>query len=219
MNLLLYYTGSISLAVVELDNVNILSRKTMQAVASLCPNLREISFIEKRTDQQDDLLSLAELQSILVAGPFKVFLFYFIYIRLHLVTFLLFFDQFLEEVTFLGVSTTNFNSVLAVLGSKLLKMSFRSCKDVDLGHFLPFLQLQVLNLDKDCTLTAGGVESIQTDTFLPNLKKLSTKICLGKSSRLFEEKSILTDLTLCCSHIGTESSCRYDKNNSDGFNS
>ena len=61
---------------VELDNVNILSRKTMQAVASLCPNLREISFIEKRTDQQDDLLSLAELQSILVAGTFKVFLFY-----------------------------------------------------------------------------------------------------------------------------------------------
>ena len=70
----MYFIGS--LAVVELDNVNILSRKTMQAVASLCPNLREISFIEKRTDQQDDLLSLAELQSILVAGPFKVFLFY-----------------------------------------------------------------------------------------------------------------------------------------------
>ena len=111
-------------------------------------------------------------------------------------------------MTFLEVSTANFNTVLAVLGSKLLKINLRSCKDIDLGHFLPFLQLEVLTLDKDCTLTAGGVESIQTDTFLPNLKKLSTKICLGKSSRLFEERP-LTDLILCCSHIGTESSCPF----------
>ena len=81
MNLLLYYTGS--LAVVKLDYVNILSSKAMQAVASLCPNLKGISFIEKEADQQDDLLSLAELQSIVVTGPFKVS--YFILITFHFI--------------------------------------------------------------------------------------------------------------------------------------
>ena len=115
-------------------------------------------------------------------------------------------------MTFLGVLTVNLNAVLAFLGSNLLKLDFRSCKDIDLGHFLPFLHLEDLNLDNNCSTTAIDVELIQADAFLPNLKNISSEICLGKSSRLFEEKSTLTKLNLCCSHIGIAeaSSCLWD---------
>ena len=65
-----YYAGS--LAVVKLDRVNILSRKGMLAVSALCPNLRGIFFVEKEIVNQEDLLSLTELQSVLLTGQFKV---------------------------------------------------------------------------------------------------------------------------------------------------
>ncbi len=46
---------------------------------------------------------------------------------------------------------------------------------------------------------------LSADTFLPNLKYFQTdNICLGKWSRLIEDKPGLVDLELHCFHIGTE---------------
>jgi len=49
-------------------------------------------------------------------------------------------------------------------------------------------------------------EIFSADTFLPDLKRFESDICLGIASPLFEEKVSLTHLSLDCTHISTKGS-------------
>lgn len=81
---------------------------------------------------------------------------------------------------------------------------------------LPCIQLELLQITQTndsnvkSVLKPGdeifSLPEVQAGNFLPNLKMMFSGICLGKKSRLFEEKNSLTTLELHCSHIGTNAS-------------
>ena len=117
-------------------------------------------------------------------------------------------------MTFDRVPSAIINSVLKVIGHQLIDLRFSSCK-VDLFALIPCLQLETLAISNESCLLTPDDEilsnpEVKSRKFLPNLKNLLSEICLGKKSRLFEEKSTLVNLELHCSHIGTEASdCKW----------
>lgn len=95
------------------------------------------------------------------------------------------------------------------MGVHIRHLSFLSCNDIDILELLPCVQLKCLQFERQSSLKRdeSALESgLTAETFLPQLEVFESNFCLGKRSRLFEEKSSLTGLDVWCSHIGTEAS-------------
>ena len=103
--------------------------------------------------------------------------------------------------------------LLSHIGSHQLRQLFLfDCQDIDpFSELLPCVRLEFLYISPDCAMTPFPSEAepfadALVDYFLPVLEKMTSSICLGDWSRLFEcHRPSLTLLTLACSHVGISS--------------
>jgi len=94
-----------------------------------------------------------------------------------------------------------------VFGPNLKNLTFRSwSKGPVIADLVPCICLESLFFSNTCwTDTDFNKPSthLSAETFLPKLKHFRSSTCLGSSwSKLFEEKSSLVSLDVCCCHIG-----------------
>jgi hypothetical protein len=93
--------------------------------------------------------------------------------------------------------------------NQLQRLELHDCKYIDLAQLAQCEQLQELELGIGCVIKLSTTD-INPNTFLPNLKKMTSKICLGQSSALFEtSRPSLTLLNLSCVHIGISSASNF----------
>ena len=92
-------------------------------------------------------------------------------------------------------------AVLETIGSCLKHLSFFSCEDVYLSDLYPCIALEKLQIGYGSTVNSNFVVN---ETFLPNLKRFTSNVCLGKLGSLFEEERSLVSLNLDCSHLQTK---------------
>ena len=96
--------------------------------------------------------------------------------------------------------------LLAKIGAQLSQLCMIGCELIEVTKDLkPCRQLKRLVIRERCTMapidTASSIQQT-TDGLLPNLVSLTSWICLGDSSHLFEtERPSLKRLTLYCPHI------------------
>ena len=84
----------------------------------------------------------------------------------------------------------------------LKELSFTGCKLIDLTDLALCTHLQSLRISSTCSLNSyENIPDLSADSFLPNLKSFSCKICLGTVSSLFEEKTTLNRLIMKCCHM------------------
>ena len=93
--------------------------------------------------------------------------------------------------------------LLAKIGAKLSQLCMIGCELIDVTKDLkPCSQLKRLVIRESCTMApieaAASTIQMTTDRLLPNLVSLTSWICLGDSSHLFEtdERHSLKRLTL-----------------------
>ena len=113
------------------------------------------------------------------------------------------FSRQVKTVQFILVSSSYSRAVLASIGGQLLKLHYRSCKNIDLSQLVPCDRLK--ELEFNCYTSFN--ETIDTpiiQPFLPKLKNLkSTDTCLGALSPVFEcARVALKHLNLSCCHLG-----------------
>lgn len=93
--------------------------------------------------------------------------------------------------------------------NQLQRLELHDCKYIDLAQLAQCKQLQELELGIGCVIKPSTTD-IDPNTFLPNLKKMTSRICLGQSSALFEtSRPLLTFLDLSCVHIGIPSASNF----------
>lgn len=115
----------------------------------------------------------------------------------------------MDKITFLGVTPKFVKPILEIFGPKLDQLSFDSCGDINMIDLLLCPSLRVFNITGSSNLsTFEDSSKVAADTFLPHLQVLRSDICLGLWSRLFENKSEMTDVFIHCCHIGTEVSAK-----------
>jgi len=89
-----------------------------------------------------------------------------------------------------------------VFHTELKEVSFIECNLINLTDLERCTKLHTLRISSTCSLNSyENVAALSADTFLPDLKRFSSKICLGAVSALFEEKSTLNWLHLKCCHL------------------
>ena len=101
-------------------------------------------------------------------------------------------------------SPENRRAVMASLGGQLLSVKYDSCENIDFAALVPCAGLRVLEIK--CGINEKPISSpnsIDADTFLPQLKKLHVDCCLVRESRLFEKgRPMLEDSCIRCVHFG-----------------
>ena len=108
----------------------------------------------------------------------------------------------LEAVTFKTVSSSYCQALLASIGGQLLKLEYLLCQDIDLSQLVPCDQLENLNIDLFCSINQSMATPI-IQPFLPSLKNLVCKPCLGAISPVFECARVpLKHLLMTCCHLG-----------------
>lgn len=116
----------------------------------------------------------------------------------------------MDKITFLGVTPKFVKPILEIFGPKLDQLSFDSCSDINMIDLLLCPSLRVFNITGSSNLsTFEDSSKVAAETFLPHLQVLRSDICLGLWSRLFENKSEMTDVFIHCCHIGTEVSATF----------
>ena len=185
-----------------------MSRKEMQAVTALCPNLREVEF-GHYTENGNDVLSSHQRRDFLLDSLNNCwknvfhFLFSILITKFKLESVIL---LQVNQVMFYQVSSDFRRSVLSVLGPQLIKLEYNCKRDaIDIvTELLPCSQLGELSILDSNSVTVPQVEQIlQIENFLPQLKKLHVASCVGKWSCLFEcPRPSLTSLYLACPHFG-----------------
>ena len=105
-------------------------------------------------------------------------------------------------MSFDDVSPEYRQAVLESIGGQLTALSFNDCKDIsisDLAACTRLEKLQILtssSLKLDESLPAA---QIHCDTFLPDLKQVSSSVCLGEHLFLFK-KYFLDSFLVDCPH-------------------
>ncbi len=97
--------------------------------------------------------------------------------------------------------------ILNVFGPTLKQLTLEHCSNINFSDLASCKQLESLRIRNSSLANPQENEALLMDpdlSFLPQLKKFKSGICLGVYSRLFEGKTSLTHLTLRCCHIGTE---------------
>lgn len=166
--------------------VNVSSIKTMEAITSICPNLKQIRFKNfERT------ISAAELKR-------------FLHNKLSQIVY----------ASFWSVDLDYFQAVMTGTGmaGRLQKLHLNGLwiEKADFAELLtPCTRLEELVLGE-----SFGYRMPSTDCkdFLPQLKTFEACCCIYKEvGRLFEnnKRPALTTLRLCCSHIGVEDVSDY----------
>jgi len=112
----------------------------------------------------------------------------------------------LEKIWLWNLDSNYVKLVLEVFGPALKSLMFRSCEEVDmllLGTCC--VQLEHLSIWEWSSVKHEDFHptGLNSDTFLPCLKSLSSHCCLGVCGSLIERKSTLIELDLKCCHIGT----------------
>ena len=108
------------------------------------------------------------------------------------------------KITLDNVRQEYLQSILNAFGPTLKDLTLRSCNQISLSNLVSTCSsLESLSFLQGCSLV-DEASTLNPDTFLPNLKKFESDICLGAMSHFFEGKSTLTRLVLNCSHIGNE---------------
>ena len=104
------------------------------------------------------------------------------------------------------LSSKYISPILKAFGPELQHLEFKCYKTVQLADLALCRQLESLRfLYGQITLIPQEMDSTFDDAmFLPQLKSFESTRCLGRHSRLFEEKSTLVRLVLYCSHISDE---------------
>ncbi len=119
----------------------------------------------------------------------------------------------LDSVIFVLVAPEFVRLILEMFGPSLQHLKFVLCDDVDLLNLLPCTRLKSLLImaSSSTTSLAKGIPSLKlrANEFLPKLEIIETDCCLGHWSRLFEENSGLTSVSLTCCHIGTSVSSDF----------
>ena len=109
-----------------------------------------------------------------------------------------------------GIDRKKLEIVLSSIGSQLTRLSLIgvTTEHIYISDLQFCTRLEELELP-GVVLKEGDqhlMDEIDSNSFLPNLKKFKSSDCLGVYSQLFEEKSTLTHLDLKCSHISTRAS-------------
>lgn len=101
--------------------------------------------------------------------------------------------------------------ILEVFGAGLQHLEFKHCDEIELADLALCQQLKRLFILSSTTLLPEKFESrFDSATFLPQLKIFESVDCLGRTSRLFEEKPNLVSLVLNCFHGEIESERRHE---------
>lgn len=92
------------------------------------------------------------------------------------------------------------------------KLYFSNCEQFDFCELLPCIALEKLFIwGTQTKFNENDLPSIDFKTFLPNLKILTSHVCLGKSGSILEEQlSSLVSLDLNCSHLGTIKASKFN---------
>jgi len=100
-------------------------------------------------------------------------------------------------------SPENRRAVLASLGGQLLSVKYDGCENIDFAELVPCTGLRVLEIEYGDVKRTSSTNSIDAETFLPQLRNLHVDCCLGRESRLFENvRPTLEDLYIRCVHFG-----------------
>ena len=194
----------------ELKDVSASSRKQMQAIQALCPNLRKVELGLRIYGgiRNADNFSAHQLRDFLLdqlnsswQNVFNYFL--FLYTDLPITKLEICDSLKVNHLKFLSGSPDYRRAVLTALGPRLIKLDV-SYSTIDVvAELTPYSQLEELSISFFSAVPQVQVEILPTENFLPRLKKLSVDSCLGNWSRLFEcPRPSLTSLYLACPHFG-----------------
>lgn len=108
----------------------------------------------------------------------------------------------LTKIGFHQVSLRYITVILEEFGAGLQKLEFKHCVEIKLDDIALCQQLKSLRIGPYfTTLLPEKFESrFDSAKFLPQLKIFKSDGCLGRTSRLFEEKSNLVSLVMNCFH-------------------
>lgn len=124
------------------------------------------------------------------------------------INFIFFFK--LSKIGLYNLPPSYVTPILQAFGPELQHIEFKKCGDEETVIRLVDLalcrQLEGLRfLESDISFVPQEMDStFDADTFLPQLKSFESTHCLGRHSRLFEEKSTLARLVIKCSHVKIE---------------
>ena len=85
----------------------------------------------------------------------------------------------LESITFMGMSPEYVKVILRAFSGTLKRVTFTSCKNINLVDLIPCTQLENLRVLKSSSLADIKVEPslLSPDSFLPHLKSFESRIC------------------------------------------
>jgi len=173
------FTGQLSLTTLEF--VNICHEETMKAIPIICPYLKNVMFCE---NPHFGVLTPNEIQVILMDDWPKV-----------------------QNITFFKVSPGFTKAVLELFQEEIVELAYASIENINLHDLTPCVKLESLRILFDSTISSLPELALPlAESYLPNLKKLESEICLGNWSLLFQEKSSYTHLVLDCCHVATKAS-------------
>jgi hypothetical protein len=118
-----------------------------------------------------------------------------------------------------SISAVYRHILLSHIGNQLRQLFLFDCQEIDpFTELLPCAKLEFLYISPDCAMApfpsdARPIADALVNCFLPLLEKMTSSICLGDWSRLFEcHRPSMTLLTLTCSHIGVYSTSSFSWN-------
>jgi hypothetical protein len=103
-------------------------------------------------------------------------------------------------VSFDNVLPEYCQAVLGSIGGQLTALSFRDCKDISISDLAACTRLEKLEILASSSLKLNESLStalINSETFIPNLKQVSSSICLGEHFRLFKKFSLNAFVVEC----------------------
>lgn len=180
----------------------------LQIVGSVCPFLEDVGFTESPCCHNCSVKSEVEIESILKNWP-QVYISFdhsLNNLELYLTNYeYLFLLLQLKTISLYKVKPNCVKLILSAFGSTLLHLSFDYCLLINLADLISCPGLETLRISaipRHSRLLQNPPPAITP--FLPQLKVIKSVICLGPYwSRIFEEKSTLTRISLHCCHIGT----------------
>ena len=220
----------------KLKEINVRSRKTLEAIIALCPHLKEVHFIgslsnapNPGTIQNEDILIDEELQLLLSSS--SGFCSNVIHKEIFCFTLSISTDRiylfFKLQVEFIGLeSFSQFEREIAlnsIGGDNFLNLSLVDCHGVDpVAEFSRLNRLENILIENSTMAPIDNFDQLalhlppailgDAGQFLPNLKSLSmVGTCFGHWSRLFEcHRPSLSALHLTYCHIGRSSMGQFN---------
>jgi len=180
----------------------------LQIVGSVCPFLEDVGFSESPGCRNCSANSEVEIESILKNWP-QVYI-SFGYSLIDLESYFINYEYFflllqLKTISLYEVRPNYVKLILSAFGPTLLHLSFDYCSIINLADLVscPVLDtLRISAISEHSRLLQNPPPG--NTPFLPQLKVIKIQTCLGPFwSRIFEEKSTLTRISLHCCHIGT----------------